>query len=135
MEPVFADTFYFLALLNPRDQHHHRATAFARSFEGQVVAAEWVFLEVADALADNPQLRPRVVALSRHFSRPPKFRVVGADSVLFNRGLDLYAQRLDKAWSLTDCLSFVIMADEGMSEALTGDHHFSQAGFTAVFAD
>ena len=53
---------------------------------------------------------------------------------LFARGFNLYRQRSDKAWSLTDCISFVVMADEGLNEALTGDRHFEQAGFTALLA-
>jgi predicted nucleic acid-binding protein len=46
--------------------------------------------------------------------------------------LDLYASRFDKAWSLTDCISFVVMEQQGIREALTGDHHFEQAGFVAL---
>jgi hypothetical protein len=50
------------------------------------------------------------------------------------RGLDLFAGRSDKNWSLTDCISFVVMQDEGLTEALTGDSHFEQAGFKALLA-
>ena len=57
-----------------------------------------------------------------------------SDGDLFARGLTLYRQRIDKAWSLTDCISFVVMADEGLTEALTGDRHFEQAGFRALLA-
>jgi uncharacterized protein len=55
-----------------------------------------------------------------------------ADTRLFQRGVDLFEQRQDKDWSLTDCLSFVVMRDEGISQALTGDEHFEQAGCTAL---
>jgi predicted nucleic acid-binding protein len=48
------------------------------------------------------------------------------------RGIQLYDSRPDKQWSLTDCISFVVMQDRGIVEALTGDHHFEQAGFTAL---
>jgi hypothetical protein len=47
----------------------------------------------------------------------------------------LYFQRRDKEWSLTDCISFTVMSDEGLTDALTGDHHFEQAGFTALLRD
>jgi len=46
--------------------------------------------------------------------------------------LFLYSSRKDKEWTLTDCISFVVMKREGLGEALTGDHHFKQAGFTAL---
>jgi len=58
--------------------------------------------------------------------------VVGLDPHLYQRGINLYAQRPDKEWSLTDCISFVVMSDRGITEALTGDHHFEQAGFRAL---
>jgi predicted nucleic acid-binding protein len=45
---------------------------------------------------------------------------------------DLYRNRADKNWSLTDCISFVVMKRKGITEALTGDHHFEQAGFKAL---
>ena len=62
----------------------------------------------------------------------PEVRIATDSDGLYPRGLALYAARPDKEWSLTDCISFVVMADEGLSEALTGDHHFKQAGFTAL---
>ena len=58
----------------------------------------------------------------------------GRSDELFARGMDLYRSRHDKDWSLTDCISFVVMADEGLAEALTGDRHFEQAGFKALLA-
>ncbi len=55
------------------------------------------------------------------------------DSFFLRRGLDLYQSRPDKAWSLTDCISFIVMGDERLDDALTGDRHFAQAGFVPVF--
>lgn len=59
--------------------------------------------------------------------------IIPPDEKLWNRGMELYRSRPDKAWSLTDCLSFQIMWDHGITDALTGDHHFGQAGFNALF--
>ena len=61
-------------------------------------------------------------------------RVIEPAPVLLWRGFDLYRQRGDKEWSLTDCISFVVMADEVLTDALTGDRHFEQAGFVALLA-
>jgi predicted nucleic acid-binding protein len=59
--------------------------------------------------------------------------VVGYDARVYQAGFGLFAARPDKAWSLTDCISFAVMRERGLSEALTGDHHFEQAGFRALF--
>jgi predicted nucleic acid-binding protein len=63
----------------------------------------------------------------------PRTRLLEPDAATFWRGVELYRTRPDQQWSLTDCISFVVMANEGITEALTGDHHFEQAGFTALF--
>ena len=63
----------------------------------------------------------------------PLFEVVGYDPAVYQTGFDLFATRPDKAWSLTDCISYGVMAERGLREALTADHHFDQAGFRAIF--
>jgi predicted nucleic acid-binding protein len=62
----------------------------------------------------------------------PAITVIQASPEVFDLGLDLYARRLDKEWSLTDCISFAVMKEHGLTQALTGDHHFEQAGFTIL---
>ncbi len=59
-------------------------------------------------------------------------RLLQASIHLLEQGLALYTRRSDKDWSLTDCISFVVMKAEGIEEALTGDHHFEQGGFVAL---
>ena len=62
----------------------------------------------------------------------PQVSIVPCTSDLFARGIALFSSRMDKAWTLTDCVSFVVMHEYGISEALTGDHHFEQAGFNIL---
>ena len=133
MKAVFADTFYFLALLNERDAAHKRAVAASRAPGLTLVTTEFVFLELADALCKPPQ-RDEVPALLNVVETDPAFRLVRATSELIQRGRKLYRERADKDWPLTDCISFVVMQDQGLSEALTADHHFEQAGFKALLA-
>jgi predicted nucleic acid-binding protein len=130
----FADTFYFLALLNPDDAAHIGARRCAAELGSQLVTTDWVIIEVADALA-APALRGAFLALWNEIGDHPALEIIPADRALLLRGIDFYSRRLDKAWSLTDCISFVVMTDNGITEALTGDHHFEQAGFRAVLRE
>lgn len=128
MNRLFADSFYFIALLNKRDAGHRRAAEVSREHKAVIVTTRWVLAEVADALCD-PAWRGRAGAFVEFVLTAPGFVVPGGTDELFARGLELYRKRRDKEWSLTDCISFVVMADEGLAEALTGDRHFEQAGF------
>jgi uncharacterized protein len=132
MTTVFADTYYFLALVNAKDAGHPKALAFTRSFQGRIVTTGWVMTEMADALAFSALGRAEFVATWNDLQMDPDAQVVGCDDPLLAEGIRLYSQRPDKEWSLTDCISFVVMQRHGISEALTKDHHFEQAGFIAL---
>jgi predicted nucleic acid-binding protein len=131
MTPVFADSFFFFALLNQHDAAHEAAERLSSEIERPFVTTAWVLTEVADGCATVDQ-RGRFLELFDTLRASPDARIVGSSEELFSRGVELYRQRPDKEWSLTDCLSFVVMGDERLSEALTGDHHFEQAGFRAL---
>jgi predicted nucleic acid-binding protein len=130
----FADTFYFLALLNSKDPAHQRARTFAQTRPGNILTTHYVLLEVADGMSDVRN-RALVVNLIRRFRIRPDIRILAADAALFDAAFDLYARRSDKDWSLTDCTSFVVMRQHGLTDALTADHHFQQvqqAGFNPL---
>ncbi len=129
---VFADAFALIAWLNPRDNAHARVSAYLDSFVGQLVTTEWVLMEVADALS-APGARSIVVAFLQAVRSDPLFEVVGYHPAVYQTGFDLFAARPDKGWSLTDCISFGVMQKRGLSDALTADQHFEQAGFRAIF--
>ena len=128
MNALFADTFYYLALLSRDDAQHERAVEVSRTVLADTVTTAWVLAEVADALAAPPQ-RGAFLTLLNSLRADPNVVIVPPSDELFQRGISVYGERLDKDWSLTDCISFVVMKDHGMAEALTGDHHFEQAGF------
>jgi predicted nucleic acid-binding protein len=130
---VFADTFYFLSLLDSTDAAHRRAVAASLVPDRSFVTAEFVLLELGDALA-RPRDRPGFLAVQRAVRHDRNFLVVPVSGELLRQGLTLYEARMDKEWSLTDCISFVVMRDEHLTEALTGDRHFEQAGFKASLA-
>jgi|ERR1035437_7333773 predicted nucleic acid-binding protein len=131
MKAVFADSFFFLAILNRADQAHERAVAMSRQIRSVRITTDWIITELADGLAKVEE-RERFMDLYRHIQLSPAIRVVPASRALLEEGISLYGARPDKGWSLTDCISFVVMRDEGLQHALTGDHHFEQAGFKAL---
>ena len=132
MTVVFADAFYFVARLNRRDQHHERVVAFSREFRSHILTTDWVLMEVADALAKS-ECRTRIRDFLLHLRQSKGCEVVPATRETLDRALELFHKHADKEWTLTDCVSFVVMRERGVGSALTGDHHFEQAGFKVLF--
>ena len=127
MTPHFADSFYYLAVLSEDDDAHDRAVALTREARAPMVTTDWVLTEVGDAMAGATH-RPRFLALLAALQSDPTVRVIPASRELFERGVDLFSRRADKEWSLTDCISFVVMQEQGITEALTGDRISSRRG-------
>ena len=134
---LFLDTYYVQALLNSKDPHHQRARALLPKVKraGEVVTTAAVLLKVGNALSGTPRLRKLAAASSGDCTMKydeENARIVSVDTRLFTRGLEIYENREDKEWGLTDCISFVAMGDHGLMDAVTGDRHFVQAGFRAL---
>ncbi len=132
MNAVFADTFFYQALLDERDPSHSQALAESK-VKRTILTTEFILLELGNACA-RAEDHADYLALLAGVRASPRTRIISLDSRLLQRGLDLFAARPDKNWSLTDCISFVVMQDEGLSEALTGDGHFEEAGFKVLLA-
>lgn len=128
---IFADTAYYLALLSPRDALHAGAVEASGRITGQIVTSAWVMQELADGLA-APPARPAFLRLLDTLQADSQVLIVPVDPNLWREALEFYRQRSDKPWSLTDCTSFLLMKRHDIKEALTADHHFEQAGFTAL---
>lgn len=131
MMVTFADTAFLLALVLKRDVHHDKALAWQRATLGRVLTTEYVLMEFVDALAAKP-VRALAATAVAELRGDLQTRVVLASTALFDEGLELFRSHRDKRWSLTDCTSFVVMRREGISDALTSDHDFEQAGFRAL---
>ena len=131
MKAVFADTSFFLASLNPGDQLHERAISVSREVTALRLTTGFVLLEVGNAMS-RAALRSRFVEFYTWLGQHPGVRIVPVSEELFHRGYELYATREDKDWSLTDCISFIVMRDEELQAALTHDQHFEQAGYKAL---
>jgi predicted nucleic acid-binding protein len=134
MTMVFADTFFYLALLNPGDSAHAKTVEFSRSFRARTLTTAWIITEVGDALA-APSQRPLFVRFLDNLRHNPSVEIIPPSDELFEEGIRLFSRRSDKSWSLTDCISFTAMTRFGLDKALTGDRHFEQAGFAALLLD
>lgn len=132
MTRVFADSFYFFAVLLEGDAAHDRAVEFTSGFTGAYFTTRWVLTELADGLAKPCHRREMFAEVLRDLDPNPHVRIIDGSGDLWAEGVDLYNRRGDMEWSLTDCISFVVMHHHGITDALTGDHHFEQAGFRAL---
>lgn len=128
MRVAFADTSFYQALLNTRDNWHQSAVNFANVFQGHVLTSEYVLCELG-ALMSHERLRQLFLNLVKELKTAPYVEIIPASHTYFEAGLDLFSRRSDKDWSLTDCISFVLMQERDVTEALTCDNHFEQAGF------
>ena len=137
MSQVFADSDYWIALLQPNEQLHDRATECSRRLgRKRVVTTEMVMTEVLNYYSNQgPRLREAAAAWATRLPKDGKITVVPQTDGQFYRAVEFYRQRLDKEWSLTDCASMLVMKGEKIVEALTHDHHFEQAGFRALLRD
>lgn len=131
MNAVFADTSFYQALLNSRDRWHSAARALSRELRRPVITSEYVLCELG-ALMSRGTLRPLFLELVRELDAARQVEIVHASHNHFLAGKNVFADRSDKSWSLTDCISFVIMQEHNIVEALTTDHHFQLAGFRSL---
>ena len=135
MIELFADTAYWIALLLKRDRHHLHALQILREMRTSVriVTSEYVLLEFLNHFSKHgPLARKDAMKSWRSMYEFEKVEVVPIGNEILQKAAALYDKSSDKAWSLTDCSSFVIMRERKIHDALTFDHHFEQAGFRAL---
>lgn len=131
---VFLDTAYAIALSSPKDEHHEQAMRLAEEIEARqvkLVTTRAVFFEIGNALS-RQRHRAGAVELLESLEFDPEVEIVPVTEELSARAFELYRARPDKEWGLTDCLSFVVMWEQGITFALTTDKHFAQAGFEVL---
>jgi hypothetical protein len=133
-DAFFLDASYVIALALASDEHHNRALQVAAEIEQHqsgLVTTRAVLLEIGSALA-KIRVRRDAVRLIDALQNSARVEVVPLTEEIIAQGWNLFRERLDKEWSWTDCISFVVMREHGLSMALTSDQHFEQAGFTTL---
>jgi predicted nucleic acid-binding protein len=128
---VFVDTSFVVALVNKNDQNHRLALNLTRQFTGQrLVTTDAILLEIGNALSRNFK-RQRIETIE-DFLTADDVKVIHLHPPLFRTAFELYKSRSDKLWRLIDCVSFVVMKELGITDALSADKHFEQAGFRVL---
>ena len=131
---VFLDTAYAIALSVEADAHHERAAELAEQLEvrhTRLITTRAVLLEIGNALS-RERYRQAAVQLLDALEQDPQVDRVPLTEELYQQALQLYRSRPDKEWGMIDCVSFVVMKQQGLADALTTDEHFEQAGFQAL---
>lgn len=134
MKTVFADTGYWIALLDPQDTLHSKAIDLSITFtQVQIVTSEMVLTEILNHFSKRGNfLRYAAANFIESLQENPTITIIPQTDSIFQQALILYKQRPDQAWSHTDCCSFCIMQQQNILEALAYDKHFEQAGFIAL---
>ena len=133
----FVDTVCWIALLNRQDHLHVPADQLYKKRMKSgfcFLTTSSVIDETANALCD-PVFKPSVITFFHNIENSTRVEIVFVDPVLWSKGWALYEQRVDKAWSLTDCISLEVMRERKIHDALTSDRHFVQAGFRALLME
>ena len=133
MKTVFADSHYWIAIVNPRDQWAEAAkTARTLLGEALIVTTDEVLTEFLAALSSGKHMRKQAAKMVRLILDNPNVKVIPQTRDSFLKGLTFYENRNDKEYSLIDCISMNVMSTESLLEVLTNDHHFEQEGYTVL---
>ena len=131
MNPVFLDTSGLVAVVNTDDQWYISAQTVWQDLIASnvsLVTTSLVLVELGDGLSRIEQ-RQLALDLYDRLHNSPRVEIVGWTPEIEAAAWELFRQRPDKEWGVTDCTTFVVMQRRGIQAALTVDHHFEQAGF------
>ncbi len=134
MKQAFLDTSGLIAVVNTDDSWHAKAESIWADLMASAashVTTSLVLIELADGLS-RVQHRSLALQIVDALRKSKRIKIVQSDVSLETRGWRLFRDRSDKAWGMTDCVSMALMADLGIEDAFTADHHFEQAGFNIL---
>lgn len=136
MKRVFADTFYWIALINKSDSWYQRVKSYSVNLENiEIITTEEVLTETINFFASFPAPMRAVYQLVVQIIQDHNIQVIPQTHESFIASLELFQQRFDKGYSLTDCISMITMKNLNIIDILTHDKHFTQEGFLILFKD
>lgn len=136
-DKVFLDTAFVLALASPSDQYHGKAKELSRQIKKGGIAlltTRAILIEIGDAMAGQSRRKAGIIMLES-LENDDNLEIFPNSEELYSKAFDLFAARPDNEWGMTDCISFVVMKEYDISETLTADVHFQQAGFVALMRE
>jgi len=137
MKVIFADTFYWIALINPRDNWHTIALDYAQKYaDDYLITTDGIIDETLNYFATKGAImRRKALATYLQICQEPNMEIISYTPQLRQAGIQLFDERPDKGYSLTDCISMIVMKQRGIIEVLTHDKHFTQENLRILFQD
>jgi len=131
MSRTFIDTAFVVALINKNDQYHAKAMELSKKYEEKpLIMTDVVLLEIGNAL--SRKYKQEAIQVITAFRSSDEVMIVELNLKLFERAFEIYEKYDDKNWGMVDCLSFIVMRDNEVTDSLTSDNHFKQAGFKVL---
>ncbi len=133
----FLDTSYAIALSSSTDDYHHKALVIAEQLKASkthLITTRAIILEIGNALSKQ-KYRSKSIKLLSSLENDKTVTIIPLSETFYQKAFQLYCQRNDKNWGIVDCISFIVMGERRITEALTTDIHFQQAGFRALLRD
>jgi uncharacterized protein len=128
------DTSFVIAFVNEKDEDHDKAIELSIEFNKKpLIVTDTVLLEIGNSL--SRRFKKECIETINGFFDSEEVEVIRLDETLFDKAFEIYKTHADKTWGLVDCISFVVMKERGIKDALTSDKHFVQAGFNALMLD
>ncbi len=128
------DTSFIVALVNQKDEDHEKALKLSADFERkQMVVTDAVLLEIGNSLSRRFK-QSCIDAIDGLFDSN-EVQIIRLDEIIFSKAFELYRTHIDKTWGLVDCVSFIVMKELNITDSLTSDRHFVQAGFRALMIE
>ncbi len=131
---IFLDTAYAIAVITPSDDFHVQAVSLAYKLKAagtRLITTQAILLEIGNAFSKH-RYRQNTIDLLDSLEADPNIKIIQISKSLYLQAFQLFKERSDKEWGLTDCVSFVVMQQRRITQALTADKHFEQAGFQAL---
>jgi uncharacterized protein len=134
LDRTFIDTFFIVALVNVRDFYHEKAVELSVEYEGKsLITTDAILLEISNSLSKNYKTESIIIIEKLLLSF--EIEIIRLDESLFEKAFSLYKSHADKTWGLVDCISFIVMKEQNIQNALTCDKHFLQAGLNPLMLE